>query len=75
MSLEDDEYIFIESKARELVYFLLKNDIIIYRKLIPEIKRLDSEHLKICLKESHLKAQIIKMDIIIMLKIKEILKN
>lgn len=43
MSLEDDEYIFIESKARELVYFLLKNDIIIYRKLIPEIKRLDSE--------------------------------
>ena len=39
----DDEFIFNESKARELVYFLLKNDISIYRKLIPEIKSLDSE--------------------------------
>ena len=75
MSLEDDEYIFIETKARELTYFLLKNDIIIYRKLIPEIKRLDSEAFENLFKGTHLKVQIIKMDIIIMLKIKEILKN
>ena len=43
MSLEDDDFIFNEAKARELIYALLKNDIIIYKKLIPEIKRLDSE--------------------------------
>ena len=43
MSLEDDDIIFNESKARELIYILLKNDIIIYKKLIPEIKKLNSE--------------------------------
>ena len=43
MSQEDDDIIFNETKARELMYLLLKNDIIIYKKLIPEIKKLDSE--------------------------------
>ena len=44
MSFEDDDnIIFNETKARELIYILLKNDIIIFRKLIPEIKKLDSE--------------------------------
>lgn len=43
MGLEDDDIIFNESKARELIYILLKNDIIIYKKLIPEIKKLNSE--------------------------------
>lgn len=42
MSSEDEEFSFDELKTRELVYFLLKNDIIVYRKLIPEIKKLDS---------------------------------
>ncbi len=43
MSQEDDDIIFNETKARELIYLLLKNNIIIYKKLIPEIKKLDSE--------------------------------
>lgn len=38
-----DDISFDESKARELVYFLLKNDINFFKKLIPDIKTLNSE--------------------------------
>ena len=34
---------FNEVKARELVYYLLENDTSIFRKLIPEIRAMDSE--------------------------------
>ncbi len=43
MSDNNDEILYNESKARELVYFLLRNDINTYKKLIPEIKSLNSE--------------------------------
>ncbi len=43
MSYNNDEISFDEAKARELVYFLLSNDIITYKKLISEIKSLNSE--------------------------------
>jgi len=43
MSYNNDEISFDEAKARELVYFLLNNDIITYKKLISEIKSLNSE--------------------------------
>ena len=38
----DDEILFDEDKARKLVYLLLSNDIV-NKKLIPEIKALNSE--------------------------------
>ena len=41
-----DDISFDESKARELVYFLLKNDINFFKKLIPDIKTLNSESFK-----------------------------
>lgn len=37
---------FDEQKARDLVDILLKNDISIYRKLLPEVQNLDSESFK-----------------------------
>ena len=43
MANNDDDIIFDEGKARELVYFLLNNDAIVYKKFIPVIKGLDSE--------------------------------
>ena len=43
MNYDNDEISFDEAKARELVYFLLSNDIITYKKLISEIKSLNSE--------------------------------
>lgn len=38
-----DDNSFDEAKARELIYFLLNNDTISFKRLIPEIKELDSE--------------------------------
>lgn len=38
-----DQDVFNEKKKRELVYFLLENDVGIYKALIPEIKSLNSE--------------------------------
>ena len=41
--MENEDYYFDEIKARKVVTSLLKKDAIIYRKLIPEIEKLDSE--------------------------------
>lgn len=38
-----DEIGFNEEKARELVYYLLENDTSVFKKLIPEIRAMDSE--------------------------------
>ena len=43
---DNDNMLFDEAKARELIYFLLNNDSIVYKKLIPEIKNLNSEALE-----------------------------
>ncbi len=43
MADNSDDISFDEVKARELVYFLLNNDTNIFRKLIPDIKSLNSE--------------------------------
>ena len=43
MNLEQEENKFDEKKARDLVYFLLKNDIKTFKNLIPEIKNMDSK--------------------------------
>lgn len=39
----EEENGFNESKARNLVYYLLENDINTFKKLIPEIKNMDSK--------------------------------
>ena len=41
--MENEDYSFDEIRARNVVTSLLKKDAIIYRKLIPEIEKLDSE--------------------------------
>jgi len=41
--MENEDYSFDEIRARKVVISLLKKDAIIYRKLIPEIEKLDSE--------------------------------
>ena len=41
--MEKEDYTFDEIRARKVVISLLKKDAIIYRKLIPEIEKLDSE--------------------------------
>lgn len=41
--MENEDYSFDEIRARKVVTSLLKKDAIIYRKLIPEIEKLDSE--------------------------------
>lgn len=41
--MENEDYSFDEIRARKVVISLLKKDVIIYRKLIPEIEKLDSE--------------------------------
>lgn len=41
--MENEDYSFDEIRARKFVISLLKKDAIIYRKLIPEIEKLDSE--------------------------------
>lgn len=41
--MENEDYSFDEIRARKVVTSLLKKDSIIYRKLIPEIEKLDSE--------------------------------
>ena len=43
MNFEQEENNFDEKKARDLVYFLLKNDIRTFKNLIPEIKNMDSK--------------------------------
>ena len=42
----NNEFDFNEAKARELVYYLLSNDTNIFKKLIPEIKAMDSKSFK-----------------------------
>lgn len=42
----NNEIKFVEEKARELVYYLLTNDTNIFKKLIPEIKAMDSNSFK-----------------------------
>jgi len=44
--MENEDYSFDEIRARKVVTSLLKKDAIIYRKLIPEIEKLDSESLE-----------------------------
>ena len=39
----EDENDFNELKARNLVYYLLENDINTFKKLIPEIRNMDSK--------------------------------
>lgn len=42
--MDESEYEdFNEAKARELVYYLLENDVSIFKKLIPKIKSMDSK--------------------------------
>ena len=42
----NNEFDFNEEKARELVYYLLTNETNIFKKLIPEIKSMDSKSFK-----------------------------
>ena len=44
--MEFDDYSFDEARARKVIISLLKKDVIIFRKLIPEIEKLDSESLE-----------------------------
>ena len=41
--MENEDYSFDEIRARKVIVSLLKKDAIVYRKLIPEIEKLDSE--------------------------------
>jgi hypothetical protein len=43
MNTGENEFTFKEEKARDLVYYLLENDASVFKKLIPEIKAMDSE--------------------------------
>ena len=43
MNNEDDECYFNEEKARKCVYYLLRDDVSIFKKLLPEIKAMDSQ--------------------------------
>ena len=45
--MESEDYSFDEIRARKVITSLLKKDAIIYRKLIPEIEKLDSESFEI----------------------------
>ena len=76
MSDNNDEILYNESKARELVYFLLKNDINTYKKLIPEIKSLNSEAFEKLFQGIPFKKDANDiMDMITMLRIKKNSKN
>ena len=46
MDKKEDEFNLNETKARELVYYLLTNDTHIFKKLIPEIKAMNSNSFK-----------------------------
>ena len=44
--MEFEDYSFDEARAKRVIISLLKKDAIIFRKLIPEIEKLDSESLE-----------------------------
>ena len=71
----EDEDGFNEGKARDLVYYLLENDTSVFKKLIPQIRAMDSNSFENLFMGTLLKETIMKKDIIIMFRIENNLKD